>query len=262
MVMSMPRINRGSKVVLLENILSLEIDKLLEFYRQIINAACRESLVSFLLEPVVARVKLQNHSLRPMFLVLNYGSVVFDDEYMDYIINMIPQLKAIELLDPIWAKTLTPKCISIDICGLNKPLGLNNILISEDGSTGNELNICYGECCLQVLSDISLTTTIKDVSGKIALVDKEHFITYGLDEVLCRFKNDVELFVYSLNEYEKAPIKPLVSVNNLPIVIEVLGRSCIAFLIKTNLNELSNYIQKIITLLLLRSIIYVSGQIK
>ncbi|RLG78869.1 MAG: hypothetical protein DRO40_13425, partial [Thermoprotei archaeon] len=107
-----------------------------------------------------------------------------------------------------------------------------------------------------------LTTSVKDVSGKIVLVDKDHFITYGLDEILCRFKNDVKLSVYSLNEYEKAPVKPLVSVDSLPIIIEILGRPCIAFLIETNLNELNGYIQEIITLLLLRSIIYVSGQIK
>ena len=261
-MMLVPRINRGSKVVLLESILSLETDKLLEFYKQVINATCRESLASFLLEPVVARVRLQNYSSRPMFLVLNYGSVVFDDVYINYIANVLPQLKTIELLDPIWAKTLTPKCTGISICGVNKSLGLNNVLINKGNSADNELNICYGECCLQVLSDIGLTTSIKSVSGKIALVDKDHFITYGLDEILCRFRNDVELLVYSLNEYEKAPIKSLVSVDGVPIVIEVLSRSCIAFLIKTNLNELNGYIQKIIMLLLLRSIIYVSGQIK
>ena len=262
MVMFVPRINRGSKIILLENILSLEIGELLEFYKQIINAICQNYLVSFLLEPVVARVKLQNHSLRPLFLVLNYGSVVFDNEYINHIVNVIPQLKIIELLDPIWAKALTPRCIGISICGVNKSLGLNNVLIDKSDSIGNELNICYGKCCSQVLSNIGLTTSVKDVSGKIVLVDKDHFITYGLDEILCRFKNDVKLSVYSLNEYEKAPVKPLVSVDSLPIIIEILGRPCIAFLIETNLNELNSYIREIITLLLLRSIIYVSGQIK
>lgn len=263
----MPRIDRGNMVILLENILSLEIDELLKLYKHIISIICQGFTVSFLLEPIVARIALRGQGLHPMFLVLNYGSIVCSKECVDHIIKVLPQLKIIELLDPIWAKVLSPKCASISICGMNefinKLLESNNLPINKVDNVYDELNICYGECCSQILSNLGLTTSVQEVSGKIILIDKNHFITYGFDEILRRLgNNDVNLFIYSLNEYEKAPLKPLVGINNLPIVVEVLGKPYIAFLMRTSLNELDSYLQKMIMLMLLRSIIYVLSQIK
>lgn len=248
---ALPRIHSGSKVIVFEKIMALDLERQVVLYDLLLKLICKGINMLFILEPVVARVKVPGIH-KPLFMVLNYGSIVFpSEEFPEELLKLNP----VEILDPLWTKVLQPKCIELGVCRDIDVIPSSYPLVHRENTN---TNICIADCCTSLLNELNLDYQPMHVKGKLKILDKNHFVTYGLKEILDGVQSDIDALVYIIKEYGKAPLKPLLSIDNEPILFDVVIKPCV--LLPVGLRSLDKRLKLILKIILTRSILYISSK--